>query len=86
MGCSGESVPNFHYFYERNGLFLGLLKRAYYQSGEQKNNSPHSAERIDPSAFCRVRAFCLNARTRNSLQRTLIYLKTLKKEISNGIY
>ncbi len=34
MGCTDESVPNFHYFYERNGLFLGLLKSAYYQSGD----------------------------------------------------
>ena len=25
MGCTGESVPNFHYFYERNWLFLGHL-------------------------------------------------------------
>ena len=66
MGCTGESVPNFHYFYERNGLFSGLLKTAYYQSGKPRKNhySLHCAERIDPSPLCRVWAFCLTARTR----------------------
>jgi hypothetical protein len=34
MGYALESAPKFHYFYERNELFLGLLKTAYYQSGD----------------------------------------------------
>jgi hypothetical protein len=76
MGYALESAPKFHYFYERNELFLGLLKTAYYQSGSAREplTSLQSAERIDPSALCRVWPFCLNTRTRNSLQRTLINL------------
>jgi hypothetical protein len=34
MGCTREIAPKFHYFYERKELFLGLLKSAYYQSGD----------------------------------------------------
>jgi len=65
MGCTPESAPKFHYFYERKELFLGLLKSAYYQSGKPRENPKglHSAERIGNSVLCRVWAFCL-ARTR----------------------
>jgi len=38
MGCTPESDPKFHYFYERKEHFLVLLKSAYYQFGSGSEN------------------------------------------------